>query len=403
MLHTVNESSNRHIAEYSIAIDIGTTTIAMQLIELGTMEIIDSYTALNSQRMYGADVIRRINAANHGKGDQLQKMVYDDLQKGIRELLEHQHILMEQIQKIAIAGNTTMIHFLRHLSCETLGVYPFTPVTLERIECEEICGLPATILPGISTYIGGDIVAGLIACGFDQTEDISLFVDLGTNGEMVIGNRDRILCTSTAAGPAFEGGNISCGTGGIDGAICRVRIRDGICELQTINAQTPVGICGAGLTDAVSELMRTEMIDDTGLFEDQYFEKGYLLGETVSGKKLYLTQKDIREFQMAKAAIRAGIEILLMRYGVAYDEIKHVWLAGGLGQHMNIENAVWVGLFPKELGSKIKAVGNTSLQGAALELKEADAAGREERIITVAEEFPLSMEEGFNDIYLQYM
>lgn len=432
MLNTVSNSIFSNITEYGIAIDIGTTTIAMQLIELGTMKVMDSYTALNSQRLYGADVIRRINAANHGKGEQLQKMVCNDLQQGIHTLLEKNHILEEQLQKLVIAGNTTMIHLLRQLSCETLGVYPFTPVTLERFKYQmkqsesksgqiEITSeqgqkelgasepndtgfnVEGTILPGISTYIGGDIVAGLMACGFDQTEEIALFVDLGTNGEMAIGNQNRILCTSTAAGPAFEGGNISCGTGGITGAICGVKIRDGICELQTINAQAPVGICGSGLTDAVSELLNAGIIDDTGLFEDCYFEKGYLLGETASGKALYLTQKDVREFQMAKAAIRAGIEILMNRYGVACDEIKHVYLAGGLGQHINIESAVCVGLFPEELRDKITAVGNTSLQGATIELTEADAAAREERITTAAEDFPLSMEDDFNELYINYM
>ncbi|MDO5573089.1 MAG: ASKHA domain-containing protein, partial [bacterium] len=292
MLNTVSNSIFSNIAEYGIAIDIGTTTIAMQLIELGTMRMIDSYTALNSQRLYGADVIRRINAANHGKGEQLQKMVCNDLQQGIHTLLEKNHILMEQLRKIVIAGNTTMIHLLRQLSCETLGVYPFMPVTLERFKCQmkisegksgqiEVTtelgqkelgisepydtelNVEATILPGISTYIGGDIVAGLMACGFDQTEEIALFVDLGTNGEMAIGNQNRILCTSTAAGPAFEGGNISCGTGGIAGAVCGVTIHDGICEIQTINNQEPVGICGSGLTDAVSELLNAGVIDDT--------------------------------------------------------------------------------------------------------------------------------------------
>lgn len=386
--------------KYGIAIDIGTTTLAMQLVDMNTKEICGTYSALNSQRLYGADVLRRINAANRGKADQLQEMICDDLRKGIQVLLTEQQG-NGQLSRISIACNTTMVHLLMHLSCETLGVYPFTPITLSRLEPD--AEIPTSILPGISTFIGGDIVGGLMACGFDQATENSLIIDLGTNGEMVIGNQFELLCTSTAAGPAFEGGNISCGTGGIPGAICAVTIHGKQCEIQTIGDEPAVGICGAGLVEAVSELFKAGIIDETGCYIDEYFEEGYPLGTTPSGKAIRLTQQDIREFQMAKAAIRAGMELLLARYDISDHEIKHVYLAGGLGQYMNIEKAVKVGLFPKGLQDKIVAVGNTSLQGAFLDLTEPEAQAREAALIAVAEDFPLSMDDDFNELYMKYM
>lgn len=386
---------------YGVALDIGTTTLAMQLVDMATGEILDIDTALNSQRLYGADVLRRINAANRGKAEQLQSMLKEDVQRGVQAMLRRNDLQAGQLKKIVIACNTTMTHLLLRLSCEALGVYPFTPVTLDRTEPE--AAVPTSILPGISAYVGGDIVAGLMACGFDRMTDCSLFVDLGTNGEMALGNRHEILCTSTAAGPAFEGGSISCGTGGIEGAVCKVKIQGTQCRLQTIGNQPPVGICGAGLLDAVSELLKAELIDDTGCYVDAYFEKGYSLGRTSTGKPLSLSQQDIRELQMAKAAVRTGIELLAARYGVHLRDIGQVYLAGGLGQHMNIENAVRIGLFPAELQDRIISVGNTSLQGAYIDLMNADAVQREEALISVAKDFPLAMEKDFNELYIKYM
>ncbi len=392
--------------KYGIAIDIGTTTLALQLVDMETKEICDTCTLLNSQRLYGADVLRRINAANRGKADHLQELICEDLRKGIHKLLTKQHLNCRQLRQIVIACNTTMVHLLMNLSCETLGIYPFTPVTLSRLEPQG--AVPVVIMPGISTYIGGDIVSGLMACELDRMTECFLFVDLGTNGEMVLGRYNELLCTSTAAGPAFEGGNISCGSGGVPGAIDSVTISqtnqaDSQCEIQTIEEAPPIGICGAGLVEAVSEFLKAGIIDETGCYIDSYFESGFTLAVNPSGKRIKLTQQDIREFQMAKAAIRAGLELLIERFHCSYQEICHVYLAGGLGQYMNIEKAVQVGLFPKELQDKIIAVGNTSLKGAYLELTEPEAEKREESLITVARDFPLAMDDDFNELYMKYM
>ncbi len=394
-------SISREQKKYGIAIDIGTTTLVMQLVDMDTKEIYDTYTALNSQKLYGTDVLRRINAANKGKAERLQEMISEDIRKGLQLLLKAHRLETWRLSGMAIAANTTMIHLLLHLSCEGLGTYPFIPVTTSRLEPK--AEVPTSILPGISAYVGGDIVAGLMTCGFDRTEDCSLLIDLGTNGEMAIGNKHKILCTSTAAGPALEGGNLSSGTGGIAGAICGVTINGTDCELKTIGDAPPIGICGAGLIEAVSELLKERIIDETGCYAEAYFEKGYLLGTESSGIAIRLTQQDIRELQMAKAAIRAGVELLIAHYGVSCQKIKHVYLAGGLGQHINVTKAMRIGLLPCELQDRIIAVGNTSLQGACIDLTAADAVQREEALISVAKDFVLAMDDDFDEQYIKYM
>lgn len=201
------------------------------------------------------------------------------------------------MEQVIIAANTTMVHLLMGYSCETLGVYPFTPVNIQTIETtlkellrtEEISDCPVVVLPGISTYVGGDIISGLFALEFDKRKEISVLIDLGTNGEMAIGNQERILVTSTAAGPAFEGGNIVCGTGSIPGAICHVAMdADLHVETETIGGKPPVGICGTGVIESTCELLRTERIDETGRLDEEYFKEGFPLTED---EKIRIYQK----------------------------------------------------------------------------------------------------------------
>lgn len=391
---------------YGIGADIGTTTIAMQLVELDSETIVDTYTAINRQRAYGADVISRIQASNDGKKEQLKQSILDDLETGIRSLLARNPVVVETM---GISGNTTMIHLLMGYSCETLGVYPFTPVNVNAIESDYL-GLfgndrytcKVRILPGISTYVGGDIVAGLLTCEFDRKEKISMLIDLGTNGEMAIGNQERILVTSTAAGPAFEGGNIICGTGSIPGAISHAVYKDNRFEIETIGNQEATGICGTGVIDITYELFKHNLIDETGLLDDEFFEEGILLAKNEE-KEICFYQKDVREIQLAKSAIRAGIETLLVHYGVSYEEIDTIYIAGGFGYKIDIEKAVGIGLLPEECKGKMKAIGNTSLKGSILYLTEEEAKERMEKIIEKAEEVQLASSREFNDFYMQYM
>ncbi|MDF2513644.1 MAG: hypothetical protein K0S04_3510 [Herbinix sp.] len=403
------EISDQTQKEYAFAIDIGTTTVAISLVNLVTKQIEKTYTTINKQRAYGADVISRMKASMEGRKDELRQSIRKDLLGGIKSLIEEYQLDKDCIHKIIIAGNTTMGHLLLGYSCETLGVYPFTPVNIDRIEvtfsevfAEDYLTAQVIILPGISTFVGGDIVAGLLSCGFVKKEKPCLLIDLGTNGEMAIGNKDKILVASTAAGPAFEGGNISCGVGSIAGAICNVRIEEGA-SFHTIGDKPPIGICGTGVIELASELLKAELIDDTGLLCEEYFDTGYILAKDDQGNDITFTQRDIRELQMAKSAIRAGAETLMLRYGVGYDEIDQVYLAGGFGYKVNLEKAIHIGLLPEELDGKIAAIGNSSLSGAIHYLVEEEAPRWTEHIKTVSSEVHLSNDPDFNDLYIEYM
>lgn len=406
---------------YAIAIDLGTTTLAFSLVDIVSKKILHTVTMLNSQRKYGADVLSRIQASVDGKKDGLRKAIQNDLCEGIDKLLKEYKIitvadgLSEQqsmdIDHIAISGNTTMIHLLMGYECSTLGIYPFVPVNTELISgtAEEIIGykqpgaeIRTTILPSVSAFIGGDIVAGLYALDFDSNKEISLFVDLGTNGEIALGNCDRILTTSVAAGPAFEGGNISCGTGSVAGAICAVEINRSDAydiSLNTIHNVPPRGICGTGVMETVAELLKCGLIDETGLLADEYFDTGFPLTNTQ--KPIVFTQQDIRQFQFAKAAVRTGIEILTKEYGITTDEIAKVYIAGGFGYRLNITKAASIGLIPKELANKATAVGNTSLAGAVKYLGDTNASDTIQRIKNASEDIILANDSDFQEVYLK--
>lgn len=385
-----------------IAVDIGTTTIVLQLLGLRSGKILHTYSTINHQRAYGADVISRIQASCEGKKDELKKSIREDLSDGIKALTANSGISIQKIKRIAIAGNTTMTHLLMGYDCESLGIFPFTPVNINFIE-DKYEEIPVCILPGISTFVGGDIVSGLLECGFEQAKTYSMLIDLGTNGEMAIGNKERILVTSTAAGPAFEGGNILWGTGSVAGAINSVRIEGQSVKVETIAGKTPIGICGTGVIETVSELVRNELVEPAGLLDEDYFEDGFPLTRTKAGEDIVFTQKDIREIQLAKAAVRAGIETLLLRYKITTDDIDTVYLAGGFGFKLDVSKAIAIGMFPEEFEGKIKTAGNSSLGGAMEYLHSEDGRERIEKITNAASEINLSSDKDFNEFYMDAM
>lgn len=376
----------------ALAVDLGTTTIAASLVDTKSRRTLQTVTGINHQRSYGADVLSRIDAANKGEGKRLQALLHRDLNELCTRLG-----IGDDIEKLSmpvyISGNTTMEHLLAGLSCRTLGVFPYTPVDISMHSYKNMI-----ILPGISTYVGADIVSGIVACGMDQKEAISILIDLGTNGEMAIGNKDRILVASTAAGPAFEGGNISCGTAGIPGAIESVTIRDRRAEIITIDGKAACGICGSGTLETVYELVKENLVDETGLLDGAYFEQGFPLAPGIT-----FTARDVREVQMAKSAVRAGIEILIEMYGISYDQVDMLYLAGGFGKKMNCAKAVGIGMLPEELAGRIEAVGNSSLEGVRMLAKEPDLAGRFKHIPLIAEEIILANCEKFQDLYIENM
>ena len=395
---------------YGVAVDIGTTTIAMQLVELESGKLVKVYTAINRQRAYGADVISRIESSNQGRKDILQKTLLEDLRQGLKQLTGDGDHSSCKIEKMVIAANTTMVHLLMGYSCETLGVFPFTPVNIDTIHTsyeklfkETDDNFDIMIYPGISTYVGGDITAGLYALEFDRKEEVSVLIDLGTNGEIAIGNRDKILVASTAAGPAFEGGNISHGMGSVPGAVCRVSLVGHQSVVSTIQDKAPLGICGTGVIDITYELLKAGFIDETGMLDEEYFKTGYPLARNPDGKKIIFNQKDIREIQLAKSAVRAGLETLIRRYGIGYDEIKKIYIAGGFGYKMDINKAIGIGLLPEECRDKIEAVGNSCLEGVRLSLQDSGGESRMKGIIAKAAEVQLSNDKDFNELYVEYM
>lgn len=403
-----------------IGIDIGTTTIAMEIMDTETSRILDSFVSINRQRLFGADVISRIQAYMDGQGAAMQECIKQDLLRGLCHLTRNGEIAIEEI---IIAGNTTMQHLLFGYPCNTLGVYPFTPYQIDmtyqklidmfgnvaidedsRVKLsQQLKDVPVTIMPGISTFVGADIVSDMLSCNFAQSDKINILIDLGTNGEMAIGNHEKIMVTSVAAGPAFEGGNITDGIGSVPGAICEVVIEGDHVGVKSIQDAEVVGICGTGVIEAIYELLQVGYIDEMGLLIDCYRNDGFLLVEKENGKCIRLYQKDIREFQLAKAAVRAGIEILLLRYGIKASEVNKIYFAGGFGYSMNIPKAIGIGLIPEEFFDKIEVIGNGSLKGALKLGKQKELEKELKQLVLLSQEINLSGDKDFNDLFMEYI
>lgn len=405
-----SNNANSQTEPYGIAIDIGTTTIAVQLLNLAKKEKVCTHSTINHQRSFGADVISRIKASTEGKKEELKASIQHDLSHGIRSVVKKAGVLPEQVTEIAISGNTTMGHLLMGYDCKGLGEYPFTPVNIGLIEDtyknildDDFLNARIRLVPGISTFVGGDITSGLYTCDVDLDSEYSLLIDLGTNGEIALGNKDKIMATSTAAGPAFEGGNIEWGIGSIEGAILGVTIKNAKAKVRTIGDKPPVGICGTGVIETVAGLVKEELVDETGCLDDDYFDDGFPLAQTEDGTDIVFTQQDVREIQLAKAAVRAGLETLILRYGIEKSQISHVYLAGGFGFKLDCQKAIEIGMIPEEFADKIETVGNSSLSGAAKCLLTDDGWTRTTNIGSRADEINLSTDKDFNNFYMEHM
>ncbi|MCH3903104.1 MAG: ASKHA domain-containing protein [Limosilactobacillus oris] len=398
--------------DYGLAVDIGTTTLAAALVDCTDGKILATATAVNSQRSFGADVVSRIGAACHGKGKALQKAVRRDLTRLMKQLLKDHPGTAARCRQMAIAANTTMLHLLMGWPCDGLGDWPFHPVSLggKTYRAQEVLGpqspladATVTLLPGMSTYVGADITAGIWQCGLASSDDVSLFVDLGTNGEMVLGNKDQRFIASAPAGPALEGGKLTWGTGSVPGAICGVRIERGRAKVRTIDHAVPVGICGTGILEAMAGLVREGLVDETGKLVEPYFHKGFPLASTLDYQRITLSQQDIREIQMAKSAIRAGIESLIERSGISRQRVHQVFLAGGFGYYLDPQKAAVIGLLPADLAERTTAVGNTSLKGAIGLLTGAVTLEELQAIAAGVEEIVLGNDEAFQRLYIDYL
>ena len=390
---------------YGISIDIGTTTLAFELLNMTTGMRIATHSQINSQREFGADVMARITHAVEGVHAQLHAYIIKDICDGIRHIIDKSELTTGDISLITIAGNTTMLHLLLNLPCDSLGVAPFTPVFSGMKKCSfselfgsDLLNCGVIVLPGISTFVGADISAGLLCAGWPNISGNNLLIDLGTNGEMAIFSQEKIIVTSTAAGPAFEGGNISMGIGSVAGAIAKVSYLPSshVFNYETIDNADPIGICGTGVVDISAELIRRGLVDETGQIESD--ADAICIAPGIS-----FTQRDIREIQLAKSAVRSGIEILLDIAGVSYAELSTVFIAGGFGHKIDLKNAVTLGLIPAELEEKVVILGNAALGGCTKVLLSSIAESDILKLVDLAAEVNLAAHPQFNALFMDYM
>lgn len=348
---------------WAIAFDVGTTTIVAYLVNLekNDMQAIN-ISCMNPQTQYGADVISRIEYAIHSDTNEITECVQKALRDLTEEAAQKARISTKEITCAAIAGNTAMHHLLLGIDPKPLVKPPYMPNVYQALElpAKELLPIEGTvrILPNIAGFVGGDTVGCMLSTCFDQLESLTLMIDIGTNGEMVLGNKKRRIACSTAAGPAFEGAKISCGMRGATGAVDHVWLEDGKLQYHVLGAGRAVGLCGSGLLDLVAVLLDNGIIDESGYLKG----KKYRLGDS----DVILTQKDVREVQLAKAAIRAGIELLVQKLGEKVESIQKVYLAGAFGNYMNPAAACRIGMIPPTLLNRIQPIGNAAGEGAKL-------------------------------------
>ncbi|EFK09556.1 2Fe-2S iron-sulfur cluster binding domain protein [delta proteobacterium NaphS2] len=371
-------------SHYGLAVDVGTTTVVAQLLDLNTGKVLDVQGCHNKQASFGEDVISRvIYACGKGGLDPVQQAVVQNINTLIARLVKKTGISRDEIEVIVAAGNTTMSHLLLGLTPCSIRLDPYVPTTDEfpQIRAAEI-GIRINprgileVMPCVASYVGGDIVAGVLASGISEQEEVKCLIDIGTNGEIAIGNRDWLVCCSASAGPAFEGGGTRCGMRATDGAIEKVVIENGDLHYETIGNKKPRGICGSGLIDCIYELVRNNIIGQDGKFDRQRkdprlsSEDGipeYIVadaGETETAAHVVITESDIDNLIKSKGAVFAAIKSLIDYIGLGFDVIDTLYVAGGFGSFLNIPKAVAIGLLPDIPLEKIKFIGNSSLTGA---------------------------------------
>lgn len=408
----------------AIAIDIGTTTVVAYLLDLSTGKTVKAVSGLNLQKAWGGDVISRVQAAIDYGPEPLQKAVVNQLTRMIFRLIEENEIAWESLRGISVAGNTVMMHLFAGIDPRHIAVSPFIP-SFSGLRIEGSSGafprlpveVPVVLLPSISGFIGADITAGILACRIREKEKPTLLIDIGTNGEIVLGNSERILACSTAAGPAFEGANISRGVGGIPGAVNRISLDGDRIEFTTIGGLAPIGICGSGIIDLVSILVALGIIDEGGRLlppdelrgdlpahlREMVRDEGFRLTADREGHDLLFTPKDVREVQLAKASVAAGIDVLVEAYGISVEEVDGIYLAGGFGSFIDTASAVGIGLLPAELIDHIHPAGNTAGAGAAELLLSADAFAKIQELASGVEYVELSASRRFQELYVERM
>ncbi len=391
-----------------VAVDIGTTTLAVCLVDAAAATLLSVKTGANAQKSFGSDVVARIQAVvdNRTALESMRGAIVRQIEGLVRDQVEQAGRSADELDTIVIAGNTVMIHLFTGADPTGMACVPFRPVFLETKAWKAPdlgFSLPATctitVLPGISAFVGADITAGVLATELYRAEKTELLLDIGTNGEMVLGNRHGMVSTATAAGPAFEGAQITHGCPGIPGALDHAGYNDKGFWYTTINDLPLTGICGSGLLDLAAALRRGGQLDETGFLElaegDEFFPDPAL--------PVSLSQGDIRQLQLAKGAIAAGVEVLCLKAGVTTETIDRVHLAGGFGTFMSPGSALAIGLLPQGLRGKVVPAGNTALKGALEVITKEGALKQAVWISGQAQAVDLSTEAAFQMAFAEAM
>ncbi len=398
---------------YGVAVDIGTTTLASYLVDLRTGEELAVASSLNPQKAFGDDVISRCDAARGGSLEALQRSVAAEIDRLVGELCQRAGVDRRDVCHMTLAGNTVMMHLCAGVSPENIAQSPFVPAWTGEwnLDAADLGvhvspGAVATLLPCVAGYVGADTVAAMTAAGLREDGEPSLLIDIGTNGEIALAAGGALFACSTAAGPAFEGAHIRNGMGGVTGAINHATVGEDV-RLETIGGAPARGICGSGLLDLIAGFLDVGVIDDTGRIDEDAAPAWLTVGENGiavdAEHDIWLTRRDIREVQLAKGAIAAGVQVLLREAGVAEGDVRHVYLAGGFGSYMDKRSACRVGLIPMSLMNRTEAVGNGSGAGAKAALLSKEARDEASRLSRAVKYVELSARQDFQDLFMDYM
>ena len=396
---------NKEIASYEgelygLALDIGTTTLAMRWVNLESGEEVFSLSMLNPQIDYGDNVIDRINYARTVGQEPLEQAI----RNGINQMIQKGPVNPNHIYEMVVVGNTTMRDIFIGHPVKSLGEAPFEPVSLSSVNTTAK-DLGITInpnanvyaLPLIGHFVGADTLAVILVTEMHKNSEITMAIDIGTNTEIAIGNKDKIIVTSCASGPAFEGAGVKCGVGAVEGAIQKVEITPDLkVKYETIGNVSPIGICGSGLIDALAHMLEKGIIDYTGKLSNG---NEFVLAE--NGKRIFLDGEDIDNLKLAKAAICVGSKILMKHYKVSVEDVKKLYLAGAFGTYINSEHALKIGMLPEIPPDRIEKVGNAAIEGATEVLVSEERRKEVEEISKKVKHIRLETEEDFHTMFVE--
>jgi uncharacterized 2Fe-2S/4Fe-4S cluster protein (DUF4445 family) len=425
------EPGDTSARRYAIAFDLGTTTVVATLLDLETGTPAAVRSMLNRQQPYGADVISRVSATMMDEAalGALEARAHETLQQLAAEVCEEAGVAPQEVYEITVVGNVTMMQMALGIDPEPLSMAPFIvaahelpPATAADFGVSVHPRAPAVVFPSLGAYVGGDIVAGMLASGLTRDKRLRLFIDVGTNSEIALGSQERVLATAAPAGPAFEAAQIRCGMRAAEGAIEGIKLRDDRIALEVIGDAEPVGLCGSGLVDCVAELVSAGLLDHSGRYvaDEVAAEIAPRLSERLTkvgeervfvmhwrgedpANAVYLSQRDVRELQFAKASIATGWQILLAELGVDPGEISQVLLAGSFGAYLSPSSAVKIGLVPKLALPRIVSAGNVASEGAKMAALSHRERAEATSIVHEVEYVELSGRADFNDLFIDQL